>query len=126
MQGIRPCPYCGGEIEVVKLVKRKEEKKSPYRIQCLKCRALVARGIGFPNESAAEAKERIQQYDEVIAKKMGPLGNRDTILTAAAKRRDIRKAKAILIDKNDAEFDIHDATGSFGHKVRGDIGKFEH
>lgn len=32
MQNIRPCPYCGGEVEVVKLDKKKNEKVQNYRI----------------------------------------------------------------------------------------------
>lgn len=70
MLGVKPCPYCGGEIEMVKLVmseKEKNEKKpQPYRIECRRCRALVARGQGFPVESKSEVKERIDQYNEYI------------------------------------------------------------
>lgn len=80
MLGVKPCPYCGGEIEMVKLVmneKEKTEKKpQPYRIECRSCRALVARGQGFPIESESEVKERIDQYDKYIENLNGrPNGN---------------------------------------------------
>ena len=28
MEGVRGCPYCHGEVEVVKLIKKKEEKST--------------------------------------------------------------------------------------------------
>ena len=67
MTGITPCPYCGGEVEVIKLCKKKgKEKKDPYRIECRKCRALVARGFGFPDEPEAQSKLRLKEYDEYM------------------------------------------------------------
>lgn len=80
MLGVRPCPYCGGEIEMVKLVmnekEKKEKKPQPYRIECRSCRALVARGQGFPIESKSEVKERIDQYNKYIEDLNGrPNGN---------------------------------------------------
>lgn len=68
MKGIRPCPYCGGEVEVVKLAHKKDEPNDVYRIECLSCRALVPRGLGFNGESKKEIKERIKQYNDFIAK----------------------------------------------------------
>lgn len=70
MEGVRPCPYCGGEVEVIKLSKnadeRQQKKPQPYRIQCYRCHAVVARGQGFPIESKSEANERIEQYNKYI------------------------------------------------------------
>ena len=78
MIGVRPCPYCGGEVEVIKLAKTKKDKKQPYRIECRKCRALVARGEGFPIETPAEAELRIKQYKKIIEKQMAPTGIKRT------------------------------------------------
>lgn len=80
MLGVKPCPYCGGEIEMVKLAmnakERNEKKPQPYRIECRSCRALVARGQGFPIESKSEVKERIDQYEKYIEDLNGrPNGN---------------------------------------------------
>ena len=66
MEGIRPCPYCGGEVEVVKLNKKKGEKESKYRISCLHCKTTVARGYKFDKETIAEGNERIAQYNKYI------------------------------------------------------------
>ena len=74
MQGVRPCPYCGGEVEVIKLNKRKEDKHFMYRIECMHCHALVARGTGFPNETLKEAGERIKQYNAYQEKILYPNG----------------------------------------------------
>lgn len=78
MTGVKPCPYCGGEVEMVKLVKtakEKEDKKpQPYRIECRSCRALVARGQGFPVESEKDIEERISDYEKCIANKFFPRG----------------------------------------------------
>lgn len=64
MKGLNPCPYCGGEVEVVRLNRKRMADPPMYRIECRKCHALVARGTGFPDESKAKAKERIQQYED--------------------------------------------------------------
>lgn len=78
MKGVKPCPYCGGEVEMVKLIKtakeKQEKKPQPYRIECRSCRALVARGQGFPIETLTEAEERIRDYDNYIANKLTPVG----------------------------------------------------
>ena len=66
MKGLNPCPYCGGEVEIVKLNKKKPKEKDLYRIECLKCRALTARGTGFEKESPKLAEERINQYKEIM------------------------------------------------------------
>ena len=66
MKNIKPCPYCGGEVEVVRLPDYKGEKT--YRIQCMKCRALVARGTGFADETQEDSEERIRQYNDCMNK----------------------------------------------------------
>ena len=114
MQGIRPCPYCGCEVEVVKLVKRKNETRSPYRIECLRCRALVARGKGFPNETKAESAERIRQYKQIINERLYPRGSSSVIQSKEARERDYIAAKSSMIDKNDEFSEIHDASHLFG------------
>lgn len=76
MEGVRPCPYCGGEVEVIKLSKnadeRQQKKPQPYRIQCYHCHAVVARGQKFPIESVSEGEERIRQYDEYMDRVWNP------------------------------------------------------
>lgn len=80
MKGVKPCPYCGGEVEVVKLGKtaqeKKEKKPQPYRIECRHCHALVARGQGFPIESLSDMEERIRDYNNYMADKFYPTGFR--------------------------------------------------
>lgn len=73
MEGLRPCPYCGGEVEMIKLQAKKKEKSPIFRIECLQCRQLVARGYLFPIESMSEGEERIAQYNEIIKDKLSPL-----------------------------------------------------
>ena len=71
MKNIKPCPYCGGEVEVIRLADDKETKKRMYRIECWGCRRTVGRGLGFPNESENAAKERILQYERELNKQKG-------------------------------------------------------
>lgn len=89
MKGVKPCPYCGGEVEVVKLIKTAEEKKEkkpqPYRIECRQCRALVARGQKFPIETVFEGKKRIKDYNEYISNKVNPVGWRHKQIGGAPK-----------------------------------------
>ena len=74
MTGVRPCPYCGGEVEVVKLIPKLQDKTDEvYRIECKRCRMLVVRGIKFENETEKEGKERIQQYKDYQAKRFAPI-----------------------------------------------------
>ena len=70
MIGVRPCP-CGGEVEVVKLNKKKGETKDMYRISCRHCGRTVARGFKFEGETDEEGMERIKDYEAFIAHKMG-------------------------------------------------------
>ena len=69
MENIRPCPYCGGEVEVVRLKDKITDKKiheKQYRIWCLRCKQSVGRGIKFPDEKDEDGAERIKQYEAVI------------------------------------------------------------
>lgn len=86
MKGVRPCPYCGGEVEVVRLKDLKGERT--YRIQCYRCRKVVGRGLGFPNEKKEEALERIQQYEEYMDKMMNYERNLIIKQSEEAKSRD--------------------------------------
>ena len=88
MQGIRPCPYCGGEVEVVKLNKKRGEKKDFYRIECRSCRKLVVRGIGFPIETPKEAEERIKQYEKFVNERYYPGRSTRIKQSKVARQRD--------------------------------------
>lgn len=79
MDGVRPCPYCGGEVEVVKLPMYEDDRKKkfqPYRIQCYSCHALVAKGQRYPIETVAQGKERIKQYNNYIDRMWNTKRNR--------------------------------------------------
>ena len=67
MLNVNPCPYCGGEVEVVRLANKGRERM--YRIQCYKCHALVARGKKFEKETTEQGEERIKQYEAVMENK---------------------------------------------------------
>lgn len=71
MQGIRPCPYCGREVEVIRLANDKKTGKKQYRIECKGCHRVVGKGLGFPADTVEEAKERIRQYEKEINRVMG-------------------------------------------------------
>lgn len=66
MKGLHPCPYCGGEVELIKLNKKKPKDPELFRIECLRCHALTARGRGFEKESSKMAEERITQYKAIM------------------------------------------------------------
>ena len=66
MKNITPCPYCGGEVEVVKLIPKKTEKGDVYRIECRKCRMTVARGRKFEKENEYQGKKRIKEYEHQL------------------------------------------------------------
>ena len=66
MKNILPCPYCGGEVEVVKLCKKKNDTEFKYRISCMHCKATVARGYKFDKETDKDGKKRIEQYYKVL------------------------------------------------------------
>ena len=66
MLGLNPCPYCGGEVELVKLNKKKPKDPDLYRVECLHCRALTAKGKGFENERPKLEEQRIDQYKQIM------------------------------------------------------------
>lgn len=98
MKDVRPCPYCGGEVEVVRVKDKetlvtkgnKKEKvtEKQYRIECKRCKALVAKGTKFPNESKHDGESRIRDYEAVIEKQFNKIGCDVWTQTMAAKRRD--------------------------------------
>ena len=92
MLNVRPCPYCGGEVDVVRLNRKKEKDEPTYRISCRNCKALVARGTKFDKETIEEGRERIKQYEDDIAKRMSPINAGIWRQSVAAKQRD-RMAK---------------------------------
>ena len=108
MKNIRPCPYCEGEVEVVRVPdlvtytyktdketgkkEKVEHKEKQYRIECKRCRALVAKGTKFDKETIEEGRERIKQYEDNIAKRMSPINAGVWKQSEAAKQRD-RMAK---------------------------------
>ena len=77
MIGVKPCPYCGGEVEVVKLVKNERERKErlpqPYRIECRHCHRLVARGRKFEIETVFEGEQRLKDYDAFMNNLFPPM-----------------------------------------------------
>ena len=77
MKGIRPCPYCGGEVEVIRLPNHPKTKKRLYRIECRHCHALTAKGTGFPDETPEEAEARIRDYDAVMKKQLTAFSKRE-------------------------------------------------
>lgn len=129
MEGVRPCPYCGGEVEVIKLRKNEEERKwkkpQPYRIQCYRCHAVVARGQKFKIETVSEGEERIRQYDEYIARVWDPRYSDKIKQTDSAKQRDRRAALASQISMDDAAMEIHDIANPKGHHSVLGIGEFD-
>jgi uncharacterized protein with PIN domain len=62
MDGIRPCPYCNGEIEMKQLDNDPYDNHEVFSIRCKKCGAYVVKGQGFAGELKAEANERILQF----------------------------------------------------------------
>lgn len=85
MKGVLPCPYCGGEIEMVRLADVKGVRT--FRIQCMHCHALVAKGQGFPDEPKKDVKKRIEDYDKYIEDYYRVTPNKIR-QTKAAKQRD--------------------------------------
>ena len=128
MEGIRPCPYCGSEVEVVRVkdkpVKYFVEQKDPktgkkkkvektryekiYRIYCMHCKQTVARGLKFEKETDEEGAERIAQYEAYIAEKMKPMGSNVWRQTKEAKIRDYEASMASRIDKDDEVIDLYE------------------
>lgn len=71
MKNITPCPYCGGEVEVVKLCPKKNEKGDIYRLFCMRCKATVGRGKKFEIEKDCAGKKRIKEYEHQLAIQRG-------------------------------------------------------
>lgn len=110
MKGIRPCPYCGGEVEVIRLADDKETGKRTYRIECRNCRKLVARGRKFKDETEAEGKERIKDYERVQAERFAiPEHSERFTQSRSAIMRDRKAAMMSRISMDDAQFEMHDA-----------------
>ena len=109
MENVKPCPYCHGEVEVVKLVKKKEEKLQPYRIECRHCHRLVARGQGFPIETLTEAQERIKDYEAFMRRVWSPMSSTKIRQSDNAKKRDRRAALSSRLSLDDAVYEMHDA-----------------
>ncbi len=86
MQGITPCPKCGGEVEMVKLNKKKKSDPDMFRIECRKCHMLVVRGQGFPCETLSDAKKRIEEYNAYMAN-VFPTGRTSGRIVQSAKAR---------------------------------------
>ena len=63
MENISRCPYCGGKVEVIKLIKKPGEESQLYRLQCLRCKACVARGKKYPIETKEQGEQRIREYE---------------------------------------------------------------
>ena len=72
MKNILPCPYCGGEVEVVKLPLKKTETEYKYRLSCFRCKMAVARGVKFEKETLADGLKRIKQYEQEIENTFHP------------------------------------------------------
>ena len=93
MKDIRPCPYCGGEVEVVKLIP-KVKGDEWYRIQCMRCKRTVAKGLKFDCETVDEGKERIRQYKEYIKRVWSPYNSTKIRQSVYAEQRD-RDARVV-------------------------------
>lgn len=74
MKNIKPCPYCDGEVEMVKLIpKLKDKTEEVYRIECKRCHKVVARGLKFDIETDEEGEERIEQYKSEMVRLYPPM-----------------------------------------------------
>lgn len=94
MIGVKGCPYCGGEVEVIRLNKKKTDEFQPYRVECKKCHRVAARSEGgFPIESSLDMKERIQDYERYMEKVWYPNKSNRIAQTQEAKMRDYVAAK---------------------------------
>lgn len=94
MIGVKGCPYCNGEVEVVRLNKKKGDTFQPYRVECLKCRRVAARSEGgFEIETPAKMKERIADYEVFIQHQLYPNKSNRIEQTQEAKVRDYIASK---------------------------------
>ena len=107
MQNVNPCPYCGGEVEIVKLIPKLHDKTDEvYRIECKRCRRLVARGVKFPTETDEEGNERIQQYKAEIARVWDPKSSRYFMQKDSAKERDRQAAKGQFTVDQEPQYEV--------------------
>ena len=126
MQNVRPCPYCGGEVEVVRIPdkvtvrwhkdpetgksKKTETSEKQYRISCYSCHALVAQGLKFEIESDEDGRKRIEDYEKEQARQFAPLSSRVFRQTQAAQTRDYVASMSSRISPDDEEYEMHDAS----------------
>ena len=110
MENIKPCPYCGGEVEVVKLNKKDKKDKQLYRIQCMRCHALTAKGLKFEKETPAEGEKRIRQYEAEMKRIWAPNHSTKIVQSLDAQRRDASMAYSSRTSLDDEEYEMHDAT----------------
>ena len=112
MRDVLPCPYCGGEVEVVRLRDKVEGKLRTkiYRIQCMQCKAVVPFGTKFPDESDEDGEKRIQQYDKHIERVWNPLHSTKIKQSMEAEARDAQMAMASQTSMDDEENEIHDVS----------------
>ena len=101
MEGIRPCPYCHGEVEVIKLNKLKENDQPVFRIQCRRRKALVVKGRRYPVETVDEGEERIRQYEEIVNRNYSKINSGRIVQSLEAKRRDREARLSSRMDRND-------------------------
>jgi len=95
---------------MVKLNRRSNESHDVYRIECKRCRALVARGVGFPCETISDAEDRIADYNREIAR---VFMNKKMMLRSDERKALQKKAKRSMIGPDDEEYEEHDAS----HKI---------
>ena len=110
MLGVKPCPYCDGEVEVVKLNKKHNKDAQLYRIQCQRCHALVAKGTKFECETDEQGAERIRQYEAEIKRIWAPNSCNVFRQTLAAQQRDAEMAYSSRMSLDDEEYEVHDAS----------------
>jgi len=118
VRDVLPCPYCGGEVEVVRLRDRMDGKLKTkvYRIQCVQCKAVVPFGTKFPDESEEDGEKRIQQYDKHIERVWNPLHSTKIKQSMEAEARDAQMAMASQTSMDDEINEIHDVSHVVGRK----------
>ena len=126
MEGLNPCPYCGAEVEMVKLGKTQKEikeekeaksqkkkytpKPTEFRISCKRCGKTVARGRKFDIETDKQGEERIQQYEAYIKRVWDPKHSTKIRQAFYAEERDHLAAKYPEYNPDDEFFEMHETT----------------
>ena len=108
MKDILPCPYCGGEVEMVKL--RDKQKRNVFRINCMQCKVTVPVGIKFEKESDEDGQKRVQQYEEHIDRVWSPIHSTRIKQKSDAKSRDYWMSMSSRISMDDEVNEIHDVS----------------